>query len=198
MTIVSAGLFKDSTRCFKSNSIVGVDLGGTLAYRHTYKINRVRFSSSIPSSYYCCATLSITMEEAKQTFDVDKAAVLVNKLRKTFSSGKTKSYEWRMSQLESISKMIDGKEKEIIKALHKDLSKPELEAFLSEISMTKSSCKLALKELKHWMMPKKHFSGRNFNGNLNIVGRNCVRTSWSCLGHIYLELPFLYVIFMLF
>lgn len=73
------------------------------------------------------------MEEAKQTFDVDKAAVLVKELRKTFSSGKTKSYEWRMSQLESISKMIDEKEKEIIEALHKDLSKPELEAFISEV-----------------------------------------------------------------
>ncbi|EOX92692.1 Aldehyde dehydrogenase 3I1 isoform 1 [Theobroma cacao] len=155
MIIVSAGLFKDCGRCFKSSSIVGVGLGDTLAYHHTYKINQVSFSSSIPSSYYCCATLSKTMEEAKQTFDVDKAAVLVKELRKTFSSGKTKSYEWRMSQLESISKMIDEKEKEIIEALHKDLSKPELEAFISEISMTKSSCKLALKELKHWMMPKK-------------------------------------------
>lgn len=95
------------------------------------------------------------MEKAEQTFDVDNAAVLVNELRTTFSSGKTKSYEWRMSQLESISKMIDEKEKEIIEALHKDLSKPQLEAFLSEISMTKSSCKLALKELKQWMKPKK-------------------------------------------
>lgn len=73
------------------------------------------------------------MEEVKPTFDSDKAAVLVNELRKTFNSGKTKSYEWRISQLESISKMIDEKEKEIVEALHRDLSKPELEAFLSEV-----------------------------------------------------------------
>ncbi|XVF58860.1 hypothetical protein PTKIN_Ptkin07bG0100000 [Pterospermum kingtungense] len=150
MKIVSAALFKDCT-----TSIVGVGLGGIITYRHTYKFNQVRFSGSVRSSCYCCATLSSTMEKAKQTFDVDNAAVLVNELRKTFSSGKTKSYEWRMSQLECISKMIDEKEKEIIDALHEDLSKPELEAFLSEISMTKSSCKLALKELKRWMMPKK-------------------------------------------
>ncbi|KAK8357546.1 hypothetical protein V6Z11_A05G427600 [Gossypium hirsutum] len=95
------------------------------------------------------------MEEVKPTFDSDKAAVLVNELRKTFNSGKTKSYEWRISQLESISKMIDEKEKEIVEALQKDLSKPELEAFLSEILMARSSCKLALKELKQWMMPQK-------------------------------------------
>ncbi|MBA0726091.1 hypothetical protein Golax_001941 [Gossypium laxum] len=73
------------------------------------------------------------MEEVKPAFDSDKAALLVNELRKTFNSGKTKSYEWRISQLESISKMIDEKEKEIVEALQKDLSKPELEAFLSEV-----------------------------------------------------------------
>ncbi|KAH1038305.1 hypothetical protein J1N35_040048 [Gossypium stocksii] len=152
MTIVSPGLFKHPSRSY---SIVGVGLLGTFTYRHKYKINRVSFSSSIPSSYYCRATLSTTMEEVKPAFDSDKAAVLVNELRKTFNSGKTKSYEWRISQLESISKMIDEKEKEIVEALQKDLSKPELEAFLSEILMARSSCKLALKELKQWMMPQK-------------------------------------------
>ncbi|XP_052882904.1 aldehyde dehydrogenase family 3 member I1, chloroplastic-like isoform X2 [Gossypium arboreum] len=151
MTIVSPGLFKHPSRSY---SIVGVGLLGTFTYRHKYKINRVSFSSSTPS-YYCRATLSTTMEEVKPAFDSDKAAVLVNELRKTFNSGKTKSYEWRISQLESISKMIDEKEKEIVEALQKDLSKPELEAFLSEILMARSSCKLALKELKQWMMPQK-------------------------------------------
>ncbi|KAG4203140.1 hypothetical protein ERO13_A05G382100v2 [Gossypium hirsutum] len=155
MTIFSPGLFKHPSRCFRSYSIVGVGLLGTFTYRHKYKINQVSFSSSTPSSYYCRATLSTTMEEVKPTFDSDKAAVLVNELRKTFNSGKTKSYEWRISQLESISKMIDEKEKEIVEALQKDLSKPELEAFLSEILMARSSCKLALKELKQWMMPQK-------------------------------------------
>ncbi|KAB2033709.1 hypothetical protein ES319_D04G038100v1 [Gossypium barbadense] len=155
MMIVSPGLFKHPSRCFRSYSIVGVGLLGTFTYCHKYKINRVSFSSFIPSYYHCRATLSTMMEEVKPEFDSDKAAVLVNELRKTFNSGKTKSYEWRISQLESISKMIDEKEKEIVEALRKDLSKPELEAFLSEILMARSSCKLALKELKQWMMPQK-------------------------------------------
>ncbi|TYH75736.1 hypothetical protein ES332_D04G040500v1 [Gossypium tomentosum] len=152
MMIVSPGLFKHPSRSY---SIVGVGLLGTFTYCHKYKINRVSFSSFIPSYYHCHATLSTMMEEVKPEFDSDKAAVLVNELRKTFNSGKTKSYEWRISQLESISKMIDEKEKEIVEALRKDLSKPELEAFLSEILMARSSCKLALKELKQWMMPQK-------------------------------------------
>ncbi|KAK9270861.1 hypothetical protein L1049_026447 [Liquidambar formosana] len=36
-----------------------------------------------------------------------------------------------------------------------DLSKPELEAFVSEVAMLKSSCRSALKELNRWMMPEK-------------------------------------------
>ncbi|KAM7486359.1 hypothetical protein LguiA_002368 [Lonicera macranthoides] len=51
--------------------------------------------------------------------------------------------------------MLEERERDIIKALHKDLSKPEFEAFISEISMTKGSCKLAIKELNHWMRPQK-------------------------------------------
>jgi hypothetical protein len=82
----------------------------------------------------CSATLSLVAEvEEKPKFDVDKAALLVKELRKSFNSGKTKSYEWRMSQLKAIDKMIEEKEKDITEALSKDLSKPELEAFIAEV-----------------------------------------------------------------
>ncbi|KAF8405705.1 hypothetical protein HHK36_007782 [Tetracentron sinense] len=94
-------------------------------------------------------------DEMKKKFDSDSAASLVKELRRTFTSGKTKSYEWRISQLKNILKMVDENEKQIVEALRKDLSKPELEAFVSEISMTKASCKLAVKELRHWMKPEK-------------------------------------------
>ncbi|XP_021863786.2 aldehyde dehydrogenase family 3 member I1, chloroplastic isoform X2 [Spinacia oleracea] len=94
-------------------------------------------------------------EKKESSFDADKANMLVQDLRQQFDSGKTKAYEWRVAQLEGISRMIDEREKEIVEAVHKDLSKPEFEAFVAEINMTKSSCKLALQELKQWMMPEK-------------------------------------------
>ncbi|KAJ1387792.1 Zinc finger, RING-CH-type [Sesbania bispinosa] len=104
----------------------------------------------------CSATLSVVPElEEKQVFDGEKAALLVKELRKSFDSGKTKSYEWRISQLEGIAKMLEEKEKEITIALDKDLSKPGLEAFITEISQAKSSCSEAIQELKHWMKPEK-------------------------------------------
>lgn len=71
--------------------------------------------------------------EEKQVFDKEKADLLVKELRKSFDSGKTRSYEWRISQLEGIAKMLDEKEKEIINALDKDISKPALEAFITEV-----------------------------------------------------------------
>ncbi|XP_030516050.1 aldehyde dehydrogenase family 3 member H1-like [Rhodamnia argentea] len=112
--------------------------------------------SSLRVSRCSTSLLSVTMEEAKkQALDAEKAALLVKELRKSFNSGRTKSYEWRAAQLQSISKMIDERAKDIIQALQLDLSKPELEAFVSEISMTKSSCQKALKDLKHWMAPEK-------------------------------------------
>ncbi|XP_010432443.1 PREDICTED: aldehyde dehydrogenase family 3 member I1, chloroplastic [Camelina sativa] len=100
------------------------------------------------------ATLSaVVKEHNKSGFNGKEAALLVDELRNNFNTGRTKSYEWRISQLQNISRMLDEKEKCITEALYQDLSKPELEAFLAEISNTKSSCTLAIKELKNWMAP---------------------------------------------
>ncbi|MED6218409.1 Aldehyde dehydrogenase 3 member I1, chloroplastic [Stylosanthes scabra] len=51
--------------------------------------------------------------------------------------------------------MLEEKEKEILEALYKDLSKPRLEGFIAEVSQAKSSCSEAIQELKHWMKPEK-------------------------------------------
>lgn len=73
--------------------------------------------------------------EEKPIFDGEKAALLVKELRRSFGSGKTRSYKWRISQLEGIAKMLEEREKDIISALDKDLCKPGFEAFLSEVSI---------------------------------------------------------------
>ncbi|GAU25402.1 hypothetical protein TSUD_70540 [Trifolium subterraneum] len=120
---------------------------------------QLRFHSRyvVVSSYSSSsATLSAESEvDKKQVFDGDEAALLVRELRNNFDSGKTKSYEWRISQLQAISKMLEEKENEIIDALHKDVSKPRLEAYITEVFQAKTSCNEALQELKHWMKPEK-------------------------------------------
>lgn len=93
------------------------------------------FIVSIFSSQKCFATVSAVVAEVEEnkTFDSERAGLLVKELRKSFNSGRTKSYEWRMLQLNNIARMLDEKERDIIEALYKDLSKPELEAFISEV-----------------------------------------------------------------
>ncbi|XP_020203974.1 aldehyde dehydrogenase family 3 member H1 [Cajanus cajan] len=120
--------------------------------------NQLHFRSScvVFSSYSCSATLSVVPEvEEKQVFDGEEANLLVRELRKSFDSGRTKSYEWRVSQLEAIARMLEEKEKEITEALYEDLSKPQFEAFIAEVAQVKSACSEALQELKHWMKPEK-------------------------------------------
>ncbi|XP_071701896.1 aldehyde dehydrogenase family 3 member H1-like [Rutidosis leptorrhynchoides] len=101
-----------------------------------------------------------TEEQVKKStspavFDTEAAVRLMKELRGTVATGTTKSYEWRSSQLKNLLKMVENSEKQICEALFSDLSKPEMEAFIHEIAMIKSSCKSALKKLKDWMKPEK-------------------------------------------
>lgn len=88
-------------------------------------------------------------------FDSSSAETLVKDMRGTVATGKTKSYEWRVSQLKSLLKMVETSDKLICDALFSDLGKPQHEAFIHEIAMIKSSCKSAMKNLKGWMKPEK-------------------------------------------
>ncbi|KAI3464529.1 hypothetical protein Pfo_021192 [Paulownia fortunei] len=76
-------------------------------------------------------------------------------LRSVYTSGKTKTLEWRVSQLKALLKITTHHEKEIMEALRSDLNKPEHEAFFHEVYGVSSACKLALKELHRWMMPER-------------------------------------------
>ncbi|CAI9115408.1 OLC1v1016307C1 [Oldenlandia corymbosa var. corymbosa] len=84
-----------------------------------------------------------------------EATETMKELREAFESGKTRSVEWRRSQLKALLKMAEFHENDILDALRSDLSKPELESLLQEIGMMRASCKVALKELARWMAPEK-------------------------------------------
>ncbi|CAL2235111.1 unnamed protein product [Prunus armeniaca] len=99
--------------------------------------------------------VEVEKQTAKPAFDEEAASALEKELRATFASAKTRSYQWRESQLKSLLKLITSNELAIVDALRSDLSKPELESQVYEISMLKGSCKLALKALRNWMKPEK-------------------------------------------
>lgn len=112
------------------------------------------------------------------------AAEVVTELRLSFGEGKTRSYEWRVSQLKALLKLAKYHEDEIIAALRSDLSKPETESYVHEIAMMKASCRLALTELRRWMAPQTVKTGMTtFPSSAQIVpeplGVVLVISSWN-------------------
>lgn len=79
------------------------------------------------------ATATATEEERRVVFGSREASALAEELRASFGSGKTRSYEWRVSQLKKLERVTEYHEAEIIQALSSDLSKPEFESFVQEV-----------------------------------------------------------------
>ena len=74
-------------------------------------------------------------------------------LRSTFRSGKTKSYEWRISQLQGMKRMYSENESAIMEALASDLGRAPFEAIGLEILSWAVEIDNALANLKAWMKP---------------------------------------------
>ena len=72
-------------------------------------------------------------EESRVVVDAEVAARLVKGLREAFVAGKSRSYQWRVSQLKSILKMAEDHEQDVADALRSDLAKPELESVVYEV-----------------------------------------------------------------
>jgi aldehyde dehydrogenase (NAD+) len=87
--------------------------------------------------------------------DLSYIARKTDQLRAAFESGRTRSYEWRIEQLSALERMMESEQSAILKALHEDLGKSQLEGWLAEAHDVANSIKLAKKQLKKWMRPSK-------------------------------------------
>lgn len=80
---------------------------------------------------------------------------ILAKQRAFFATGKTKEYDYRITQLNKLLSLIKDNDQLILDALHADLRKPAIEGFGSEILGTLSEIKYIIKNLKAWMKPQK-------------------------------------------
>ena len=87
--------------------------------------------------------------------DTAKISNQVGALRKTFSTGKTRSIAWRQEQLRALKRFIREREKELYAALKEDLHKSEFEAFTAELAMVIGEADLCIKNLPKWSRAKK-------------------------------------------
>lgn len=77
----------------------------------------------------------------------------IQDLRKVFKSGRTRSYSWRIQQLDNLDALLTENEAAICKALKQDLNKPAFEAALCEIVLIKKDILDCKRALKDWMKP---------------------------------------------
>ncbi|AZN41279.1 aldehyde dehydrogenase [Paenibacillus albus] len=80
---------------------------------------------------------------------------LVASQRMFFQSGATRSYEFRMQQLDKLYVLVADNELLILKALHEDLNKSELEGFFADVGYIKYEISHARKHLRSWMKPQR-------------------------------------------
>ncbi|SER84561.1 aldehyde dehydrogenase [Salipaludibacillus aurantiacus] len=98
----------------------------------------------------------------------DAIQSLVHKQKQFFYSGETKSLSFRKEQLTKLKEAIKKRERDILKAVKKDLNKGEHEAFLTEIGFLYSELKDMLKNMDYWAEPRKaktplsHVGGKSY------------------------------------
>jgi aldehyde dehydrogenase (NAD+) len=77
------------------------------------------------------------------------------RLRHFFDSGRTRSREWRISQLRGLERFLVTHEPDLCRALHADFRKSRAESWLTEIGYLLSEIRYARKHLRRWMRPRR-------------------------------------------
>ena len=80
---------------------------------------------------------------------------LVDSLRATFDSGRTRSIDWRKAQLRGLVRMFEEHADEFERALAEDLGRPPVEAYGADLGVTVTEIKYLLKHLDSWAKPEK-------------------------------------------
>jgi aldehyde dehydrogenase (NAD+) len=83
------------------------------------------------------------------------APALVNRLRSTFATGRTRPLAWRTRQLAGLRRMMEEGEDELLEALRSDLGRPRAEALGADIGHTKAELRHLYRHVEEWVRPKR-------------------------------------------
>ncbi|HWU23036.1 MAG TPA: aldehyde dehydrogenase family protein [Nocardioides sp.] len=84
---------------------------------------------------------------------IESADVLVNRLRETFDTGRTRDLDWRRAQLTALASMLRENEDRILEALATDLGKPRFEAWAGDVASSATEADHLRKNLGRWAKP---------------------------------------------
>ncbi|WP_433567235.1 aldehyde dehydrogenase family protein [Nocardia sp. CA-151230] len=76
---------------------------------------------------------------------------VVERMRRGFATGRTRTVEWRLEQLRNLVRLLDECEGEVAAALAEDLGRSKEEAWFGDIASTRGEAVFAIKHLRGWM-----------------------------------------------
>jgi aldehyde dehydrogenase (NAD+) len=79
----------------------------------------------------------------------------VKRLRAGFESGRTRPLAWRREQLQALKRLLRENGAELVAAIHSDLGRPEIEGWITDVSVTVAEIDLTLKNLARWTRPER-------------------------------------------
>jgi aldehyde dehydrogenase (NAD+) len=79
----------------------------------------------------------------------------VKRLRAAFDDGRTRPLEWRRAQLGALKRLLKENGDALVAAVHADLGRPELEGWITDVTVTVAEIDLALKNLTRWTKPER-------------------------------------------
>ena len=93
------------------------------------------------------------------SFTKEEIHNIVLKQREYFLTNATLSVKFRIEQLKTLKRAILENQDQLIKALHKDLGRCEVEAYFCDIGDVVMEINEYIKGVKKWNKPERHFSG---------------------------------------
>jgi len=81
---------------------------------------------------------------------LEEIAPTVERARARFAGQVTKDLSWRLGQLEALERLIVNEQGALFDAVYRDVRKPRLEFFASEIALTLDDIRTARKNLHRW------------------------------------------------
>jgi aldehyde dehydrogenase (NAD+) len=91
----------------------------------------------------------------KEVITMQNYQELIVKQREFFSTGHTKSLDFRIQSLQKLKDLITSHEQELLTALKADLNKSEFDAYITEIGILLEEIRFTMKHLKKWAKPRK-------------------------------------------
>jgi aldehyde dehydrogenase (NAD+) len=90
-----------------------------------------------------------------QAFSGADAAGVVERLRATYASGRTRPLAWRQEQLAGLARMLVEREDDLVAALATDLGRPAFEAWAADLRVTARDIAEIQRRLPRWMEPER-------------------------------------------